>query len=149
MAPAPAPSRSSRPTPVVKPAKIRYFKGKAPLLPTSDSDSNDDDNTPAELPKPRMDKNVVAGGAGRVIPQGTQGGGMKVALRDVKVEGGRVLLGGKDQGEEDEDEDDDDEEETDDEEEEEEVKAKVRSAVAVIKPPGGDEVCLFWTFTAG
>ena len=87
MAPGPtiAPKR-----PVVKPTKIRYFKGKAPDAALSDSDEESDEDR-VRVPEPvKVDKSVVAGGAGRIVPDG--GATMKVALRDVKVEGGRVVL---------------------------------------------------------
>ena len=70
------------------PSKIRYFKGKAPDAALSDSDS--DEAEVEQKPQPtKTDKRLMAGGAGRVLQEGAK---MKVALRDVKVEGGRVLL---------------------------------------------------------
>ena len=77
--------------PLIKPTKIRYFKGKAPDAAPSDSDSDEDEDArPAAPPPVKVDKNIVAGGAGRIVPDG--GAIMKVTLRDVKVEGGRVVL---------------------------------------------------------
>jgi microfibrillar-associated protein 1 len=75
--------------PLVKPPKIRYFKGKAPdALPSSDEDDSD---VEAPLPEPiKIERDLVAGGAGRIVKEPA----MKVALRDVKVEGGKVLVGG-------------------------------------------------------
>lgn len=88
MAPAPAAARPAS-KPLARPSKIRYFKGKAPdAAPDSDSDE-DEEGLKQAAPEPiKIDKNIVAGGAGRVIPDG----GMKIALRDVKIEGGRVVL---------------------------------------------------------
>ena len=87
MAPAPTP-RAYRP--LAKPSKIRYFKGKAPdAAISSDEDDSDVDVAPPEPVK--LDKTLVAGGAGRIVKEPA----MKVALRDVKVEGGKVLVGGK------------------------------------------------------
>lgn len=75
---------------IPKAAKIRYFKGKAPEAARSDDEDSDEDEETVTAPQPvRVDKSLVAGGAGRIIPEG---GAIKVALRDVKVEGGRVLL---------------------------------------------------------
>ena len=96
MAPAPA-SRPSRSTTVPKPSKIRYFKGKAPDAAISDSDSDEDEENHAPPETVRVDKSLVAGGAGKIIPEGgvvrkIVEPRMKVALRDVKVEGGRVVL---------------------------------------------------------
>ncbi|ORX33934.1 splicing factor, Prp19-binding domain-domain-containing protein [Kockovaella imperatae] len=102
--------------PLVKPSKIRYFKGKAPdaALSGSDSDEDEEDQVSRPAPQPiKIDKNVVAGGAGRIVPDGNVVK-MKVALRDVKVEGGRVVLPKAAKQEE------SSEEETDSEEEEEE-----------------------------
>ena len=76
--------------PLVKPTKIRYFKGKAPDAALSDSDEESDDERVIAPEPVKTDKNIVAGGAGRIISDG--GATMKVALRDVKVEGGRVVL---------------------------------------------------------
>ncbi len=39
----------------------------------------------------KVDESIVAGGAGRIVKEPA----MRLALRDVKVEGGRVLVGGK------------------------------------------------------
>jgi microfibrillar-associated protein 1 len=95
MAPAPAAARPAS-KPLAKPSKIRYFKGKAPdAAPESDSDEDDEDLKPVAPEPVKIDKNVVAGGAGRVIPEG----GMKIALRDVKIEGGRVVLPKTEEGE--------------------------------------------------
>jgi microfibrillar-associated protein 1 len=98
---APAPRSTVRP--LAKPTKIRYFKNKAPDAPPSDSDSDDEDQQPV-APVVKIDKSIVAGGAGRIIKPGARNGGlngvgvgMKVELRDVKIEGGRVLLGGQEQ----------------------------------------------------
>ncbi|CAD6570134.1 MAG: hypothetical protein TREMPRED_005606 [Tremellales sp. Tagirdzhanova-0007] len=109
MAPAPTP-RAYRP--LAKPSKIRYFKGKAPdAAISSDEDDSDVDVAPPEPVK--LDKTLVAGGAGRIVKEPA----MKVALRDVKVEGGKVLVGGKLGVVKQEDEEDSEEEETDDEQE--------------------------------
>lgn len=95
MAPAPAPARQK---PAARPAKVRYFKGKAPdAAPDSDDDSDEDEVQQAPEPV-KVDRSLVAGGAGRIIPDGgtlasRKGAGeVKVALRDVKIEGGRVVL---------------------------------------------------------
>lgn len=99
---APAPTATAN-RPMAKPSKIRYFKGKAPDAARPDSDSEEEEE---EQIKPvrrqeqiTIDKTVVAGGAGRVIDYGSAKKGkgsdepkMKVQLRDVKVEGGRVVL---------------------------------------------------------
>ena len=87
MAPAPV-LRGHRP--LNKPPKIRYFKGKAPDAAVS-SDEDDSDGEVAPPEPVQIDKTLVAGGAGRILKEPS----MKVALRDVKVEGGRVLFGGK------------------------------------------------------
>jgi microfibrillar-associated protein 1 len=87
--------------PLAKPSKIRYFKGKAPELAPSDSESEEDEAVEQERQKAeaerrrKAEKNLVAGGAGRIIKPGQAIGSMKVELKDVKVEGGRVLLGGQ------------------------------------------------------
>ena len=95
MAPAPAPARQK---PAARPSKVRYFKGKAPdAAPDSDDDSDEDEVLQAPEPV-KVDRSLVAGGAGRVIPDGSalasqkSTGEVKVALRDVKIEGGRVVL---------------------------------------------------------
>ncbi|KAK8847484.1 hypothetical protein IAR55_005342 [Kwoniella newhampshirensis] len=131
MAPAPKPTGGSSSRPMVKPSKIRYFKGKAPTAAiASDEDDSDDDGGAAQArqeavaleAKRKAERNMVAGGAGRVLQTGdaaTKGSKvpkMKLELRDVKVEGGRVVLGGRDGGVK--AEESSEEEETDDEEEE-------------------------------
>ena len=80
--------------PLAKPSKIRYFKGKAPDAVISSDDDSDVEVAPPEPIK--VDENLVAGGAGRIVRQPAPA--MKVALRDVKVEGGRVMMGGKPAG---------------------------------------------------
>ncbi|WWD21575.1 hypothetical protein CI109_106061 [Kwoniella shandongensis] len=123
---------------MVKPAKIRYFKGKAPTAAISSDESDDEDDEEAaakenerqrraQEAKRERERNLVAGGAGVVLQTGEGAGKkvpkMKLELRDVKVEGGRVVLGGKDGGVKAESSE---EEETDEEEEE-------------AKPQPGDE----------
>jgi microfibrillar-associated protein 1 len=83
---------------VARPSKVRYFKGKAPdAAPDSDSDSDEDEVRHAPEPV-KVDTSLVAGGAGRIITDASalaskKGvGEVKVALRDVKIEGGRVVL---------------------------------------------------------
>ncbi|WVQ98144.1 hypothetical protein IAU59_005266 [Kwoniella sp. CBS 9459] len=131
------PAMSSKP--IAKPSKIRYFKGKAPEAPQSDSDSesDEDDQQQQQTRKQigrnnavsKVDQHYVAGGAGRVYTPGAAAAqGMKVELRDVKVEGGRVVLGGQQPGGVKQEESE--EEETDEEESEEDVKPK---------PAGGEE----------
>ncbi len=91
---APAPVVAARPPiiarPLPKPSKIRYFKGKAPEAALS-SDSDDSDAEPPPMEPIKVDESIVAGGAGRIVKEPA----MRLALRDVKVEGGRVLVGGK------------------------------------------------------
>jgi hypothetical protein len=89
------------PPPRAKPAKIRYFPGRAPqgAPATSDTDSDDEEDEQIVKPTPaKHDDSSVAGGAGRVVQIGEMAakGTMKLALRDVKVENGRVLIGGED-----------------------------------------------------
>lgn len=86
-----------------KPVKQRYFPGRAPQgAPVdADSDSDDDEEEQVSIQPKRAapDENSVAGGAGRVVQIGSDGKPktqMKLALRDVKVENGKVLLGGED-----------------------------------------------------
>lgn len=136
-----APSRG--PTKLQKPIKARYFKGKpvgADAADLDDDDSDEDDEEQVDI-KPgarrfgvqpvEVDKDVVAGGAGRIFRPG-QG------VPAVKMELGGVQLGkGKSQGWVEEEEVDDDssgEEETDDEEEELERKPELKG----IKPPGSE-----------
>ena len=89
---APTAIAANRVRPLNKPAKIRYFKNKAPEVALS-SDENDSDVEVAPPEPVKVDDSIVAGGAGRIIKDGEAV--MKVALKDVKVEGGKVLLGGK------------------------------------------------------
>ncbi|OCF32520.1 hypothetical protein I316_05700 [Kwoniella heveanensis BCC8398] len=118
--------------PMAKPAKIRYFKGKAPEAPRSDSESDSDNedqqqqiNRNKRQESSKDEQRYVAGGAGRLYTPGSGAPakqGMKVELRDVKVEGGRVLLGGqKPEGVKQEESE---EEETDEEESEQDIKPK-------------------------
>lgn len=101
------------PTPLVpKPQALRYRRGKLPNgapIPDSDESSSEEEEED-EQPQGRnqaqrggrggnVDPGLVAGGAGRVIPQG-QGKvvprNIQVALRDVEVQDdGAVLIGGK------------------------------------------------------
>ncbi len=86
---APVPTATAN-RPLAKPSKIRYFKGKAPEAAlSSDEDDSEVETAPPEPIK--VDKDLVAGGAGRIVKEPA----MKLALRDVKVEGGRVMVGGK------------------------------------------------------
>ncbi|WVF69706.1 hypothetical protein IAT40_004485 [Kwoniella sp. CBS 6097] len=121
------PAMSSKP--IAKPSKIRYFKGKAPEAPQSDSESESDEEDQQTSRKRhevhKVDQNFVAGGAGRVYTPGAGAApvqGMKVELRDVKVEGGKVVLGGQTPGGVKQEESE--EEETDEEESDEDVKPK-------------------------
>ena len=77
--------------PVPKPSKIRYFRGKAPTAAAASSDEDDSDAEVASPEPVKVDRDLVAGGAGRVVREPA----MKVALKDVKVENGRGLMGGK------------------------------------------------------
>jgi hypothetical protein len=97
---------------VSKPQALRYRRGKLPNgAPIPDSDeSSSEEEVDDEQPRGRNeakrrgrgregDTALVAGGAGRVIPQ-TQGKvvsrNIQVALRDVEVQDdGAVLIGGK------------------------------------------------------
>ena len=116
---------------MAQPSRTRYFKGKAPELAESDSDEEEDEEVQPIKPKfkelPKVDRNVVAGGAGRIIPEGGfSGASMKPKIGDLKnakIDGGRVLK----------EEDLESEEES---EEEEPVKPKF----VPPKPPAGDEV---------
>ncbi|KAK4684965.1 microfibrillar-associated protein 1, partial [Tremellales sp. Uapishka_1] len=115
-------------TPAVRAPKVRYYKGKAPDRPThSDSDSDDEEHIAVAEPV-KVDKRVVAGGAGRIIQQGDEKPKMKLALRDVKVQSGKVLIGGQVPGAKGAEEESSEEE---DESEEEETKP-------AIKPPGSE-----------
>ncbi|RXK40951.1 hypothetical protein M231_01799 [Tremella mesenterica] len=149
--------------PLVKPPKVRYFKNKPLADVPSDSDESGDE-APVQQEPIKVDPNLVAGGAGRLItskdlksqPQ------MKVALRDVKVEGGKLLIGGevgrpmrppvkKEEEEEEEESSEEEEEEEDakpapgeesseyetDSEEEEEVKKPVFRPVFIKKENRG------------
>lgn len=91
------PPRPGTNKPLTKAPKVRYFKGKAPDAAPSDSDSdNEDEVKPQQLELKKVDDRIVAGGAGRVIQQGDESlPKMKLKLGDVKVEGGKVLIGGK------------------------------------------------------
>ncbi|WVW78342.1 hypothetical protein I302_100296 [Kwoniella bestiolae CBS 10118] len=119
MPPPPTGVRPAISKPVPKPSKIRYFKGKAPDAPPSDSDSDEDDDGQQQQHQQikkrheatQIDRNYVAGGAGRVI---MPGGGVKMELGSVKVGGTKMPLG-KDGGVKEESS----EEETDEESEEE------------------------------
>jgi hypothetical protein len=65
MAPAAIASRLS--AAAQKPHKIRYFRGKAPeAARDSDSDEDDEEQQPVQQPA-IVDRNLVAGGAGRII----------------------------------------------------------------------------------
>ncbi|WWD00695.1 hypothetical protein V866_007630 [Kwoniella sp. B9012] len=118
MPPPPTGVRPAISKPAPKPTKIRYFKGKAPDAPPSDSESDDDEEEQQQQQQikkrheaTKIDKNYVAGGAGRVI---MPGGGVKMELGSVKVGGTKMPLG-KDGGVKEESS----EEETDEESEEE------------------------------
>ncbi|WRT64687.1 uncharacterized protein IL334_001621 [Kwoniella shivajii] len=116
MPPPPTGVRPSASKPMAKPTKMRYFKGKAPDAPPSDSDSDEEEEDQKQQIKKRheatkLDKNIVAGGAGRVILPG--GGGMKVELGGVKVgsTNGKILNGGvKEESSEEESSEEEDEE---------------------------------------
>ncbi|KAL7420062.1 hypothetical protein Q5752_005027 [Cryptotrichosporon argae] len=133
--PPPLPGSRITATPAQKQEKVRYFKGKPIGGPAPDSDSDSDDAAPEPPLKgrapaaPKQDPRLVAGGAGRVIGDAK---GIKLQLRDVKVEGGRVVLGGVHGGVK----HDVDEESSEEEESEEEEKPAPRS---IPKPPGSAE----------
>ncbi|WOO85041.1 putative protein [Vanrija pseudolonga] len=117
MAPAP-------PRPAVKPQKVRYFKGKPVGAVASDSDSDEEEDV--VIPKrtvPKIDENLVAGGAGRVIKEGKPI--IKMELGSVKVggDGGVKHAVGEES----------------DEESEEESEEELPKPKFVPKIPGGDE----------
>ena len=130
-----APTAVAQPPRPPKPSKTRYFKGKAPELARSDSESEDDDEAqrPAK-PVQKRDENIVAGGAGRLITNKDvrkglgKDGGVKMSLGDVKI-GGNAVKREAEEEESEEESEEEDEEETD-------VKP------AYIPRPPGDEVCL-------
>jgi hypothetical protein len=140
MAPGATATASRGPSKLSKPAKVRYWKGKplgAELDPEdSDEDESDEDGQESAVQKrkrlqaqqaaereARIDKDVVAGGAGRVLRQGPA---VKVDLKGVEVGKAVPVAAVKKEEEE------SSEEETDDVEEEEEVKPNV----SIPKAPG-------------
>lgn len=132
-----APTAVAQPPRPPKPSRTRYFKGKAPELANSDSDSDDDGEI--KRPEPvRRDENVVAGGAGRLITNKDvrkglgQGGAVKMSLGDVKIGGPSGIK--RETGAEAEESE---EESEDEEEDEDEAEADVKPSA--IRPPG-DEV---------
>ncbi|WVR04693.1 hypothetical protein IAU60_001704 [Kwoniella sp. DSM 27419] len=137
MPPPPTGLRPANPKPVAKPSQIRYFKGKAPDAPASDSDSDEEGDEQIQTIKkrheaPKVDPGLVAGGAGKVwtprMPaSGAGGAGIKVELGDVKVGGGRGLSAGDAAARAAESGEDESEDESEDE-----VKP------AAIKPPGDE-----------
>lgn len=146
MAPGATATASRGPSKLSKPTKVRYWKGKplgVELDPEdSDDDESDEDGQESAVQKrkrlqaqqaaereARIDKDVVAGGAGRVMRQAPLA--VKVDLKGVEVGKAGPIAAVKKEEEE------SSEEETDDEEEEEEVKPKV----SIPKPPG-EEVSL-------
>jgi microfibrillar-associated protein 1 len=82
---------------MAQPSKTRYFKGKAPeALADSDSDSDEeDDRKPVVAEASKIDKNIVAGGAGRVITdvstirQKIVPGAVKMELGSAKIGTGK------------------------------------------------------------
>lgn len=99
---APAPTRTAN-RPIANPSKTRYFKGKAPeAAPESDSEEeSEDDNVQLTKPKfkavskpPPVDESLVAGGAGRIVPDGGVLGkvGMKMDLGGAQIGQGRDVV---------------------------------------------------------
>lgn len=173
MAPPPTTGAATHTPLVAKPVASRYRRGKLPNGQTpadlSDSDSDEDDEEQQERQRgPPKRESALSGpsiGPGRVIQLGEAGPStsrnIQVALRDVKVEDGKVHIGGV--GEEEEGEpsrvtrsvircalltpfvatlESSEEEESDNEEEEPDVKPKfISRSSGLSKPPvtAGDQ----------
>ncbi len=98
---APAPTATAN-RPMAAPSKTRYFKGKAPeAMADSDSDEDEDVQKPIVKEPIKVDKSLVAGGAGRIITdvskirQRPQHMGVKMELGSAKIGTGAPVKAGE------------------------------------------------------